>query len=176
MQRASREVGRHTGWPPPPAGAGAAGLASVTVGIPAIGIALFLAMVVTMAAAGLMGAAVPLFLKAARLDPALEALADSATPERDRGNVADIAFVRDFRRTVAAKVRTRIELIDAGDVGAPTQMRSIGSVLLTALINHEYQHDRWIGEVRHDALGHHLPELPSSPHLTNLDGYLVITS
>ncbi|NQY57866.1 MAG: DinB family protein [Ilumatobacteraceae bacterium] len=111
-----------------------------------------------------------------RLDPALEALADSATPERDRGNVADIAFVRDFRRTVAAKVRTRIELIDAGDVGAPTQMRSIGSVLLTALINHEYQHDRWIGEVRHDALGHHLPELPSSPHLTNLDGYLVITS
>ena len=45
-----------------------------------------------------------------RLDPALEALADSATPERDRGNVADIAFVRDFRRTVAAKVRTRIEL------------------------------------------------------------------
>lgn len=111
-----------------------------------------------------------------RLDPALEAVADSATPERDRGNVADIAFVRDFRRTVAAKVRTRIELIDAGDVGAPTQMRSIGSVLLTALINHEYQHDRWIGEVRHDALGHHLPELPSSPHLTNLDGYLVITS
>ena len=54
-------------------GAVAAGLAYVTVGIPAIGIALFLAMVVTMAAAGLMGAAVPLFLKAARLDPALGA-------------------------------------------------------------------------------------------------------
>ena len=54
-------------------GAVAAGLAYVTVGIPAIGTALFLAMVVTMAAAGLMGAAVPLFLKAARLDPALGA-------------------------------------------------------------------------------------------------------
>ncbi|HJO22884.1 MAG: magnesium transporter [Myxococcota bacterium] len=51
----------------------AAGLAYLTVGVPAIGTALFLAMVVTMAAAGLMGAAVPLFLKAVRLDPALGA-------------------------------------------------------------------------------------------------------
>ena len=54
-------------------GAVAAGLAYVTVGIPAIGTALFLSMVVTMAAAGLMGAAVPLLLKAVRLDPALGA-------------------------------------------------------------------------------------------------------
>ncbi|MEM8621451.1 MAG: DinB family protein [Actinomycetota bacterium] len=109
-----------------------------------------------------------------RLDPTLEALADSATPERDRGDVPNIAVVREFRRVVAAKVRSRIELIDAGDVGAPTQMRSIGSTLLTALINHEYQHDRWIGEVRHDNLGRSLPELPSSPFLTTFDGYLVI--
>ena len=36
-------------------------------------VALFLSMVVTMAAAGLMGAAVPLLLKAVRLDPALGA-------------------------------------------------------------------------------------------------------
>ena len=54
-------------------GAVAAGLAYFTVGIPAIGTALFLSMVVTMAAAGLMGAAVPLLLKAVRLDPALGA-------------------------------------------------------------------------------------------------------
>ena len=54
-------------------GAVAAGLAYFSVGIPAIGTALFLSMVVTMAAAGLMGAAVPLLLKAVRLDPALGA-------------------------------------------------------------------------------------------------------
>ncbi|TDJ15712.1 MAG: magnesium transporter [Deltaproteobacteria bacterium] len=50
-----------------------AGIAYLTVGSPAIGIALFLAMVVTMAVAGLLGAIVPLFLKAIHLDPALGA-------------------------------------------------------------------------------------------------------
>ena len=54
-------------------GAAAAGVAYVTVGGPIIGAALFAAMVVTMASAGLMGAAVPLLLKAVRLDPALGA-------------------------------------------------------------------------------------------------------
>jgi len=48
-----------------------AGIAYVAVGNPAMGLALFLAMIVTMAVAGLLGAAVPLVLKALRLDPAL---------------------------------------------------------------------------------------------------------
>jgi magnesium transporter len=51
----------------------AAVVAYLTVGSPWIGAALFLAMVITMAAAGLMGAAVPLLLKAVRQDPALGA-------------------------------------------------------------------------------------------------------
>jgi magnesium transporter len=54
-------------------GAAAAGVAHLTVGGPIIGAALFSAMVITMASAGLMGAAVPLMLKAVRLDPALGA-------------------------------------------------------------------------------------------------------
>jgi magnesium transporter len=54
-------------------GAAAAGVAYATVGGPIIGAALFAAMVVTMATAGLMGAAVPLMLKAVHLDPALGA-------------------------------------------------------------------------------------------------------
>jgi magnesium transporter len=54
-------------------GAAAAGVAYATVGGPVIGFALFAAMVVTMASAGLMGAAVPLMLKAVHLDPALGA-------------------------------------------------------------------------------------------------------
>ncbi|MEO1055669.1 MAG: DinB family protein [Actinomycetota bacterium] len=110
-----------------------------------------------------------------RLDPALEALADSATPERARGAVPAITALSEFRTTVAIKVRTRIRLIAAGDVGAATQMRAVASTLLVSLINHEYQHDCWIGEVRHDALGHPLPPPPTSPLLTTLDGYLVIS-
>jgi magnesium transporter len=48
-------------------------IAYATVGNAAMGVALFLAMVVTMAGAGLMGAAVPLILKAVHQDPALGA-------------------------------------------------------------------------------------------------------
>jgi len=49
----------------------AGGIAWATVGSPVIGAALGLAMIATMSVAGLMGAAVPLILKALRLDPAL---------------------------------------------------------------------------------------------------------
>jgi magnesium transporter len=52
-------------------GLASAGIAYVWHGGPVIGLALFLAMVVAMAVSGLMGAAVPLGLKALRQDPAL---------------------------------------------------------------------------------------------------------
>ncbi len=48
-----------------------AGLATLWFGSPVLGLALFLAMIVSMAVAGLMGAAVPLLLKAMNQDPAL---------------------------------------------------------------------------------------------------------
>ena len=48
-----------------------AGIAYLAMGNAALGLALFLAMVVTMAVAGLLGAAVPLLLKTLRQDPAL---------------------------------------------------------------------------------------------------------
>jgi magnesium transporter len=52
-------------------GLASAGIAYYWHGSPVIGLALFLAMVVSMAISGLMGAAVPLGLKATRQDPAL---------------------------------------------------------------------------------------------------------
>jgi magnesium transporter len=52
-------------------GASAGGIAYASVGNPWIGVALAIALVATMAVAGLMGAAVPLLLKSLRLDPAL---------------------------------------------------------------------------------------------------------
>jgi magnesium transporter len=54
-------------------GAVSAGLAWLWHGTPAVGIALFLALAIAMAVAGGVGAAVPLLLKALRMDPALGA-------------------------------------------------------------------------------------------------------
>jgi hypothetical protein len=50
----------------------------------------------------------------------------------------------------------------------------VAAHLLTALINHEYQHDQWISEVRASDLGHALPSDPDSEHVRRIDGYLVV--
>jgi hypothetical protein len=64
--------------------------------------------------------------------------------------------------------------ISHGRVGAPSQLRIVARHLLVALINHEYQHDQWIGEVRSRDLGHDLPPAPDSHRLTRVDGYIVV--
>jgi len=79
-----------------------------------------------------------------------------------------------FRDTVAERVHARIGDIAAGKVSAPTQLTIVATCLLTALINHEYQHDQWISEVRADHLGHPLPADPDSEHVRRIDGYLVL--
>jgi hypothetical protein len=108
------------------------------------------------------------------IDPELDALMDSATAEPDRGDLPDLDRLVAYRATVAERVRSVIGRIDAGEVGAPTQLRHIATTLMIAVINHEYQHAQWIGEVRHDVHGLAWPERPTSPWLTTLDGYTVI--
>lgn len=108
------------------------------------------------------------------VDPELDALMDSATAERDRGVLPDLDRLLEYRSTVRERVRFNIERIDRGEVGAPTQLRVIARGLVVAIVNHEYQHSQWIGEVRVDAHGKRLPDRPSSPLLTEIDGYLVI--
>jgi hypothetical protein len=107
-------------------------------------------------------------------DSALEAMMDSATPEFTRGDLPDLARLAEFRATVADRVRARTGAIAAGEVGAPAQMTIVARTLLTAVINHEYQHDQWISEVRDRDLGHDLPDRPASDRLIELDGYLVV--
>lgn len=107
-------------------------------------------------------------------DPELDLLMDSATAEADRGDLPDLARLGDYRDAVAERVRFRIGNIVDGNVGAPNQLRMIAHTLLVAVINHEYQHDKWIGEVRAEAHGRALPPEPASPHLTLVDGYLVV--
>ena len=107
-------------------------------------------------------------------DPGLDALMDSAQPERFRGALPTIERLTAFRTTVAERVHARMTAIAGGRVAAPAQLTIVAAHLLTALINHEYQHDQWIGEVRSDALGHALPPDPDTDQVTRVDGYLVL--
>jgi DinB family protein len=106
--------------------------------------------------------------------PDLDGVMDSANPERLRLPLPTAARLGEFRDTVAQRVHVRLEAIGAGAVGAPMQLRIVAQTLLVAIINHEYQHDQWIGEVRGDALGRALPQRPDSDRLQTVDGYLVV--
>ena len=108
------------------------------------------------------------------LDPELDRLMDSATAEADRGDLPDLDRLLGYRAEIADRVRFRVGMIDRGEVGAPAQLRMIAHNLLVAVINHEYQHDKWIGEVRAEAHGRDLPPDPASDLLSTVDGYLVV--
>jgi hypothetical protein len=109
-----------------------------------------------------------------RIDADIDALMDSATPEVHRGDLPSLERVRAYRTVVAERIHERIGQIDHGTVGAPNQLRLIASTLLVAIVNHEYQHSKWIGELRTGALGLDAPPLPSSPRLTIIDDYVVL--
>lgn len=108
------------------------------------------------------------------LDADLDRLMDSATPERDRGDLPSPERLRWYREQAAARLHHRVGAIVDGDVGAPRQLRRIASGLVIAVTNHEYQHAQWIGEVRSRDLGHAMPDRPDSELLVEIDGYLVV--
>ena len=107
-------------------------------------------------------------------DAELDALMDSATPEVARGDLPGVDRLRDYRTAVADRVIARVDAIVTGAVGAPEQLLVVGAGVVRALVNHEYQHDQWIGEVRSRDLGRSLPVAPASPNLTVIDGYTVL--
>ena len=107
-------------------------------------------------------------------DPELDALMDSATPETDRGDLPDVARIGDYRGAVRERVHDIIGRIDGGNVGAPAQLRVIAHTLLVAVVNHEYQHSKWIGEVRNEAHGLAVPDAPTGALLQQIDGYTLV--
>jgi DinB superfamily len=107
-------------------------------------------------------------------DPALDPLMDSATDEQTRDALPDIDRLTTYRNAVADRVHYRMNAILDGRVGAPRQLAVIARTVLVAVINHEYQHDQWISEVRGEDLGHDLPPRPESARLLELDGYLLL--
>jgi hypothetical protein len=107
-------------------------------------------------------------------DPELDGLMDGATSEPLRGDLPKPARLGRYRDDVAERLRVRIGNIASGDVGAPAQLEVIARTLLVAVVNHEYQHSQWIGEVRSRDLGHTPIEHPTSSLLTTIDGYCVL--
>jgi hypothetical protein len=99
---------------------------------------------------------------------------DSANPEPERTGLPSVERLTTFRSAVADRVRARVKAVDAGQVGSPDQLRTVAQTLLIALINHEYQHDQWVAEVRARDLGHALPDDPETARLTRVDGYLML--
>ena len=77
-----------------------------------------------------------------------DALFDSATPEPDRGVLPSRDEIHDYRDRIAASTHATIGRIAEGRVGAPAQLALVAEGLLRAVINHEYQHDAWVLEVR----------------------------
>ena len=110
------------------------------------------------------------------LNAELDQLMDSGTPESDRGVLLAPSTLRSYRSEVAERVRFRIGNIDSGQVAAPAQLRVIARTLMLAVINHEYQHSKWIGEVRSGVHSRELPPSPISSRLETIDGYFVVVS
>ncbi len=107
-------------------------------------------------------------------DAEFDRLMDSANPEPERTGLPSVERLTAFRSAVADRVRARVKAVDVGQVGAPEQLRAVAQTLLIALINHEYQHDQWVAEVRARDLGRPLPDDPETARLTRVDGYLML--
>jgi hypothetical protein len=108
-------------------------------------------------------------------DAGYDQVFDSATPEPARGDLPPVGDIAAYRDAIAASTCAVIERIANGDVGAPTQLRRVGERLLCAVIDHEYQHAQWIGEVRSTLVDAPLPT-PTSNRLIDVDGYWMIAA
>lgn len=106
-------------------------------------------------------------------DTDFDRLFDSATPEPGRGRLPSLDAIVAYREAIASTTRTVIGRIADGDVGAPRQLARIAGGLMHAVIDHEYQHANWIGEVRSTFRAEPAPT-PASRRLTAVDGYWML--
>lgn len=106
-------------------------------------------------------------------DQAFDKVFDSATPEPARGDLPPLDQIMGYRRAIAGSTRSVIERIDRGEVGAPAQLTRIAVGLMTATINHEYQHSKWVEEVRSTMTSEPAPT-PQSDRLVQVDGYWML--
>ena len=110
----------------------------------------------------------------ASLNPAYDALFDSASPVASRGQTPPLADIVAYRESVAARAHAHIAAALDGDGeaahDAAQQVADILGPILASLINHEYQHDCWINEMR-SALGRPTVDEALSTRVRKVDGY-----
>ena len=110
----------------------------------------------------------------ASLNPAYDALFDSASDVTSRGETPPLADIVAYRDAIAARAHAHIDtaLGGGGQVAhdAAQQVADILEPILVSLINHEYQHDCWINEMR-AALGRPTIDEALSTRARKVDGY-----
>lgn len=98
---------------------------------------------------------------------------DSATPEPERCELPTVEAIIDYREAIAESTLRTISRIDSGDVGAPEQLKLIAHGLIRAVINHEYQHAKWIEEVCTTMTGASTAP-PTSDRIEQVEGYWML--
>jgi len=109
----------------------------------------------------------------APFDASFDKVFDSATPEPARGDLPPLAEIVGYREAIAASTRRVITKIADGDVGAPEQLQRVAARLMAGVIDHEYQHAKWVEEVRGTFLDTEAPA-PQSANTVLVDGYWMI--
>ena len=106
-------------------------------------------------------------------DAAFDKIFDSATAEPHRGDLPSVADIAAYRQAIADSTNAVMARIANGDVGAPAQLQRIAERLMCAVIDHEYQHAKWISEVRSTFIETPAPA-PTSNRLVDIDGFWMI--
>jgi hypothetical protein len=107
------------------------------------------------------------------LNPQFDTLFDAANPEENRGSLPPLAEILAYREAVARRTHAHLDALFTGGHPSAQQIAYVIEALLVSLINHEYQHDCWIREVR-TMLGHTQPDAVWSSRVQQVDGYWVL--
>lgn len=106
-------------------------------------------------------------------DAAFDKVFDSATPEPQRGDLPPLSEITAYRQAIAVSTNAVVTRIANGDVGARTHLHQVAVRLMCSVIDHEYQHGKWIEEVRNSLVGIPSPS-PQSSRLVKVDGYWMV--
>ena len=108
------------------------------------------------------------------LNPPFDRLFDAANPQENRGELPSLADIVSYRRAVEGRVHMHLSALLDGNRsaahGAMQQVLRIIEPILVSLINHEYQHDCWIREMR-GRIGRDKPDAVFSERVRQIDGY-----
>lgn len=108
------------------------------------------------------------------LHPQFDLLFDAARPQEQRGDLPALAEIVAYRDAIAARTHTHLATVldDSRAVAhnAEQQVARIIGPIVVSLINHEYQHDCWIREMR-GLLGRGTPDHVFSQRVSQRDGY-----